>query len=103
MALQDPGLAADLAEARRIVLAGLRGCGARVFLFGSRARGEGGLASDIDIGILPDTPLPEGALAEIREALEESRIPYEVDVVDLSTADAALRERVLREGVPWTA
>ncbi len=48
-------------------------------------------------------PLPAGALAEIREELEESGIPYQVDVVDLSQADAHLRERVLREGVLWTA
>lgn len=103
MGLADPGLAGDLAEARRIVFAGLRGHRARVFLFGSRARGDGGAASDIDIGILPEVPLPAGALAEIREELEESGIPYQVDVVDLSQADAHLRERVLREGVLWTA
>jgi len=41
----------DLKEARRIVLDKLRGVPARVFLFGSRARGDTRRASDIDIAI----------------------------------------------------
>jgi len=91
----------DLVEVRRIVLEGLRGRRARVYLFGSRARGLAGRTSDIDVAILPLDPLPPGTLSAIREALEESRVLYSVDVVDLSYADPAFRERVLKEGVLW--
>ncbi len=93
---------ADLDEARRIVLEGLQAHAARVWLFGSRARGTAGRGSDIDVAVLPDRPLPPGVLQDIREALENSRILYPVDLVDLTTAEAGLREAVLREGVPWT-
>ena len=92
----------DLAEAQRIVLSRLHGYRADVFLFGSRATGEGGRFSDIDIGILPQEPLPPGLFAELREALEESAILYTVDVVDLSEVSDAFRRRVLREGVQWS-
>ena len=91
----------DLDEARRIVLEGLRPHAARVWLFGSRARGEPGRASDIDVAVLPEAPLPVGLLQEIREALESSQILYSVYLVDLTTAEPSLCKAVFRDGVPW--
>jgi predicted nucleotidyltransferase len=70
----DSGAAGDLEAVRRIVLSGLRGHRARVFLFGSRARGDHRAASDIEVAVLPLDALPAGMLARIREELEESRV-----------------------------
>ncbi len=53
-----------------------------VFLFGSRATGEASRFSDYDIGIRGKTPLPPLVKAQIEDALEESDIPYSVEVVD---------------------
>ncbi|MFZ5470239.1 MAG: nucleotidyltransferase family protein [Myxococcota bacterium] len=92
-----------LQEVRRIVTSALEGHPARVFLFGSWAKGAATRLSDIDVGVLPLARLPGGLLASVREQLEESRVPYHVDLVDLSEADAAFRNRVLQEGVAWTA
>lgn len=92
----------SLAEVRRVVLAGLGSHRAKVFLFGSRAVGGAREGSDIDVAILPLEPLPIETLADIREALEESTVPYRVDLVDLQFAPSTLRDRVLREGIPWT-
>ena len=75
--------------------------GATVYLFGSWARGTQRRTSDIDIAVEASTPLPPGVLARLGEALEESPIPYRVDVMDLASADAELRDRVRREGRPW--
>lgn len=91
----------DLAEVRRIVLRGLAGRRARVYRFGSWARGEESRVSDIDVAILPEESLPSGLLPEIQEALEESASLYPVDLVDLTTASGSFRARVLAEGVPW--
>lgn len=91
----------DLAEAGRIVRRCLGSQGAKVFLIGSRARGAAGRHSDIDIAILPSAPLAEGTLGSIRDALEESSIPYHVDVLDLSRVDESFRARALSEGIPW--
>jgi predicted nucleotidyltransferase len=91
-----------LEEIRRIVRDGLRGTDARVFLFGSRAGGRPHRASDVDVAVLPQTPLPAGLLSRIKEALDESTVPFSVDLVNLDDVDAVFRERVLRQGVPWT-
>lgn len=91
----------DLAEVRRIVLSSLKGYSAKVYLFGSRATGQAGRASDIDVGVLADEALPGELLAEIREALEESHVPYKVDLVDLSRTDSTFRARVQASGILW--
>jgi predicted nucleotidyltransferase len=93
----------DLEEVRRIVLDALRAQPARVFLFGSHARGEARPTSDIDVAILPLAPLPPGMLSVLRERLEESSVASEVEIVDLGDAGQALRDRVFQEGIEWTA
>jgi predicted nucleotidyltransferase len=92
----------DLDEVRRIVLRGLAGRSARVYLFGSWARGAASRVSDIDVAILPAEPLPAGLLPEIQEALDESLSLYPVDLVDLTTTSDSFRARILAEGLPWT-
>jgi len=72
-----------------------------VYLFGSWAQGKPGVASDIDVAVDPSTPLPAGTLAKLRERLEESHIPYRVEVVDLSQTDHSFRAQILRSGIPW--
>jgi len=91
----------DLDTLRKIVLSGLGKHRVRVFLFGSRANGEAGKASDIDVAVLPLECLPIGLLSEIRFSLQESNVPYEVDLVDLSHADQEFRRHVMEEGILW--
>jgi hypothetical protein len=91
----------DIEAAMRIAARELGAQPARLYLFGSRARGDAGRASDIDIAILPDAPLEPGTLARIRDALEESTIPYEVEVLDLSSVDEPFRRKVLAEAIAW--
>ncbi len=74
---------------------------AEVWLFGSCARGEVLQHSDIDIAILPRDELPSDFFFDLTERIEESSIPYDVDVVDLRRAAATLIDEVRREGVKW--
>ena len=92
----------SLEQVKRIVLDGLRGRPARVYVFGSTVTGVARHSSDIDVAIEPLAPLPRRVLADLREALDESTVPYDVDLVDLSAAPPAFRERVRQEGIPWT-
>jgi len=46
-------------------------------------------------------PLPRGLLSKIREELEESHIPYPVDLVDLSKSNPTFLQHVTQEGVIW--
>ncbi len=86
---------------KRVVLDALRESGATVYLIGSCATGAAPRSSDIDIAIDPREPLPAGLIAQLRETLEDSTIPYFVDVVDLGAVDPDFRRQVLRQAVPW--
>jgi predicted nucleotidyltransferase len=97
----NPIRAAAIEELRRMVLAALGEHDAAVWLFGSCARGEPRQASDIDIAILPRGDLPCGFFGALAADLEESTIPYNVDLMDLRRADRALVDAVRREGVQW--
>ncbi len=60
----------------------------KVFIFGSRATGDARIFSDVDLGLESDDEISSTLLVELKGALEESNLPYHVDVVDFSkTAD----------------
>ncbi len=91
----------DLEETRRLVVEGLRGTGALVYLFGSWAKGYATRSSDIDVAVVCERPVPLWLLSEIRERLEESSVLYPVDLVDLSKAAGSFRDKVQAEGILW--
>lgn len=73
---------------------------AAVYLFGSVARGTEGADSDVDVGVLFETPPPptlEGQPFDLEDQLER-RLGRRVEAVALNTAPADLRIRVLRGG-----
>jgi hypothetical protein len=90
-----------LKQTRKIILRRLKDYSFQLFLFGSQSTQQAGRASDIDVGILPMAPLPRGLLSEIREELEESHIPYPVDLVDLSRSNPEFLQHVRQKGVIW--
>lgn len=94
----DPDLAEALGIVRRHVPVEL----ARLWLFGSRARGDHRRWSDIDVAVEPVGPVPEGWLSEVRDALAESNLLLNVDLVDFADADDAFRSVIRREAVLWT-
>ena len=91
-----------LDEVRRILREVLGEGTVTVYLFGSWARGGVTPISDIDVAIEAHTPLPPGTLARLRERLEESHVPYRVEVVDLDDVAQAFRRRILEESVRWS-
>ena len=99
----NPARKRAIEELRRIVLAALGEQDAAVWLFGSCARGDVRHMSDIDVGILPPDELPAGFFATLAEAIEESTIPYNVDIVNLQEVDPIWLDAIRREGVRWRA
>lgn len=84
---------------RRFFESRLKGIAA-VYVFGSHARGDAQPGSDLDIGILFETPPPstmEGQPYDLADALERA-IGCPVDLVTLNTAPADLRIPALRDG-----
>ena len=70
-----------------------------IYLFGSRARGDNRAFSDIDIAIDAKDNISR-KIAKVRFEIEESLIPYKVDIVDLSKA-CYLKSVIEKEGIKW--
>jgi uncharacterized protein len=73
-----------------------------VFLFGSRAYDSHPEKADIDIGILGEGVFPESERYIIKDKIEESEIPYNVDIIDFSRTSNTFREVALRKIEVWT-
>lgn len=85
--MQDP----VLDHIRAIVRKHIPDSSFKLFVFGSRAVGSAKKYSDYDIGLEGNAPVPLGVLGEISADLEESDIPYHVDVVDFYEIDQVFR------------
>ena len=72
----------------------------RIYLFGSWARGEAKRSSDVDIAIESKDDM-SFLIGEFREALENSCIIYNVDVVDMNFAAESLCKKIREEGIVW--
>lgn len=72
----------------------------RIYLFGSWARGEAKRSSDVDIAIESGEDM-SFLIGEFREALENSCIVYNVDVVDMNFAAESLCKKIREEGIVW--
>lgn len=88
---------------RKLVLDYVHSYPIKVYLYGSRAKGTAHKTSDIDIALLSDVKLPTGFIAGLKELIEESSIPYQVDVVDLNQVDDNFRNKILTEAKLWNA
>ena len=81
-----------------ILVRALSGKSCRVYLFGSRAAGTARPTSDFDVAVLADEDIGR-ELSRAREMLEESNIPFKVDVVDLRLTAPTFRAETQSQGV----
>jgi len=72
-----------------------------LFLFGSRATGNNAPHSDIDVGLLGENKVPSDKLSNIWEEIEESIIPYQVDVIDFHPTNENFCNIALRKIELW--
>lgn len=68
-----------------------------VFIFGSRAKRKNRRFSDIDLGISGKKALRGSVKVKIQEELENSKIPYKVDLVDFSLVSEKFRQSATRD------
>ena len=72
-----------------------------IYVFGSRATGRTRYLSDLDLLLDRQQPLDRKVIRDLLEAFDESDLPIEVDVVDLSTVTDTFRARVMSERIPF--
>ena len=73
--------------------------GVKVYLFGSRARQTARWNSDYDL--LVDADVPDRVIAEILEEIDESFVPFKVDIVTTPKLRGRFGECVRAEAKPW--
>ncbi len=71
----------------------------KIYLFGSRAEGKNTPYSDIDLAFESDKDISK-KLSQLRYILEESNLPYKVDIVDLKKAPY-LKQVIKEKGKRW--
>ena len=72
---------------------------AKVYLFGSRARQTAPWNADYDLWI--DAELPEATLHAILEDLDESFVPFKLDLVTTAQLRGHFAEQVKSEAIRW--
>jgi predicted nucleotidyltransferase len=86
---------------KSIVLSVLGNYPVTIYLFGSWAKRREKRTSDIDIALWYEKNIPDKVLTELEFIINESEIPYRVEIVDLTKADDKFIEKVRREGLIW--
>ncbi len=74
---------------------------AKIYLFGSRARGTNQQWSDIDLALDAGKKIERGRIAEMLDILAATDIPYEVDIVDFHNINSELKECIEKEKIVW--
>ncbi len=89
-----------ISEVKKYVLENLKGFECKIFIFGSRVRGNNHRFSDLDIGIIPlnNNRLP---IYDIQDYLNyESEVPFKIDIVNFSNIDEKFKKHAL-ENILW--
>lgn len=86
---------------KKVIIDFLKNDNVKIVLFGSRARGDNYISSDVDIGIIPYGKFDGKKLILLKENLENLNIPYKVEIVDFSGVSESFRKESLKEVVVW--
>lgn len=74
---------------------------AKIYLFGSRARGDHTERSDIDIAIDLSRKMELREIAKARGVLDGLNLAQMIDVVDMNSISEDMKKFIFNEGVLW--
>jgi type I restriction enzyme S subunit len=69
-------------------------------VMGSRVSGPAKSFSDLDLVVMGDEPLDLRTLGQLRDAFDESNLPFAVDVVEWASSSDAFRRIIDEEAQP---
>jgi predicted nucleotidyltransferase len=82
----------------KLCLTPLKLINTKVWIFGSRARGDYKKFSDIDL-LFDNSKVPKAVIGKIIEDLENSNLPYKVDLVAESDLAESYRDQVHKDKI----
>lgn len=91
----------ELDLVQTILRTGLPDHAARVWVFGSRAKGTTKRGSDLDLAIDIGAALPFAAKAHLADAFENAPLPFNVDLVDLHAISPEFRALIDAHKLPF--
>lgn len=71
-----------------------------VVAFGSRVTGAAKPFSDLDLAVMGAALIPSAVLANLKEDLDESDLPFKVDIVEWACTSESFRKIIERDAVP---
>ena len=72
---------------------------ARIFLFGSRAKGDARDTSDFDIAVDAGSKISLGVIARIKGEIDELRTLKSIDIIDLNRVNPKFKTIIRKSGV----
>ncbi len=91
----------SLIKLKRLVVGYLEDEKVQVFLFGSRARKDNANHSDVDIGYIPYGEFDRKKIVNLNERIENSTIPYKVEIVNFNEVSEDFKRAALKDAVIW--
>lgn len=73
----------------------------KIVLFGSRARKDNNVGSDVDIGLLPYGKFDPKKVILLKEKIENLNIPYKVEIVNFAETSEDFKREAMKEAVVW--
>ncbi len=91
-----------LNKVKNTTLTFLEGEDVQIILFGSRAREDNSIYSDVDVGLIPKSKnFDNRKITLLRDKLEEINVPYKIELVDFSSVSAGFKKEALKKAVIW--
>jgi len=73
----------------------------KIILFGSRARNDNHITSDVDVGLIPRRRLDKRKVLLLEAEVERMNIPYKVEIVDFSNTSADFSQEAIKGAILW--
>ncbi len=70
---------------------------AKIYIFGSRARGDHKKYSDLDLAIEEKEPCMQKTLTQIQENFDQSFLPFKVDLLELSQMNPEFKKSIAED------
>lgn len=86
---------------KEIIIGLLKNEDVKIVLFGSRARKDDYICSDVDIGIIPYGKIEEKKITLLKEKIEDINIPYKVEIVDFRDVSEDFKNLALKDAIVW--
>ena len=88
-------------QLKKIVLDELKSQNIKIFMFGSRARRDNYIGSDVDIGLIPESKIDSSKISLLKEKIDNSNIPYKVQIVNFKEVSERFKNEAMKDIEIW--